>query len=161
REDDGRLPRVLDGGLESRVDLAVVVAAALEVPDLLVRVALDELESLGVATEEVLAHVGAVLGLVGLVVAVGRLVHDAHECAVVAGEQLVPLAAPDHLDDVPAGTAEEALELLDDLSVAAHRAVESLQVAVDDEGQVVELLVRGPLQRAAALDLIHLAVAEE
>src|SRR5690606_271263 len=110
REDDGRLALVLDRGLERRVDLAIVVTAALEVPDLLVREALDELESLGVAPEEVLAHVGAVLGFVGLVVTAGRLVHDAHEGAVVTGEQVIPLAAPDHLDDVPAGTAEEALE---------------------------------------------------
>jgi pyruvate dehydrogenase complex dehydrogenase (E1) component len=44
-------------------------------------------------------------------------------------QQLIPLAAPDDLDDVPAGTAEERLELLDDLAVAAHRAVQALQVA--------------------------------
>src|SRR5690606_19611687 len=62
REDDGRLARVLDRGLERRVDLAIVVAAALEVPDLLVGVALDESERLRIAAEEVLAHVGAVLG---------------------------------------------------------------------------------------------------
>ena len=79
----------------------------------------------------------------------------------VAGEQVVPLAAPHHLDDVPAGTAEEALELLDDLAVAAHRSVEALQVAVDDEGEIVESFVRRHLQLAAALDLVHLAVAEE
>src|SRR5690606_5153402 len=110
-EDDGRLALVLDRGLERRVDLAIVVTAAREVPDLLVRVALDELECLGVTAEEALANIRAVLGLVGLVVPVGRLVHDAHEGAVVAGEQFVPLATPDHLDDVPAGAAEEALEL--------------------------------------------------
>ena len=68
----------------------------------------------------------------------------------VAGEQLVPLAAPDDLDDVPAGAAEQRLELLDDLAVAAHRAVEALQVAVDDEGQVVEPLARRERQRRRA-----------
>ena len=73
----------------------------------------------------------------------------------------VPLAAPDDLDDVPAGAAEERLELLDDLAVAAHRAVELLQVAVDDEGEVVELLAGGEPERAERLGLVHLAVAEE
>ena len=161
-EDDRRLALVLDGSLERGVHLAVVVTAATQAPHLVVGHALDELERLGIAAEEVLAHVGAVLGLVGLVVAVGRLVHQIDErAALVAREQVVPLAAPDDLDDVPAGTPEEALELLDDLAVAAHRSVETLQVAVDDEGQVVELLVGGPLQGAAALDLVHLAVAEE
>src|SRR6266540_1158029 len=62
---------------------------------------------------------------------------------LVLGEQRVPVAAPDHLDDVPAGAAEGALQLLDDLAVAAHRPVEPLQVAVHDEDEVVELLAAG------------------
>ncbi len=162
-EDDGRLPRVLAGGLVGGEDLAVVVPAALEVPvDLVVAPPLDHLEGARVATEEVVTDVLAVVGAEGLVVAVARLVHDVHERAVaVGGEQGVPPAAPDDLDDVPAGAAEERLELLDDLAVAAHRAVEPLQVAVDDEVEVVELLVGRELQQAARLRLVHLAVAEE
>ncbi len=39
--------------------------------------------------------------------------------------------------------------------------VETLQVAVHDEGEVVEAVVGGELQQAAALRLVHLAVAEE
>ena len=150
-------------GLVRGVDLAVVVAAALELPpDVVVGPVRDHLAGAGVAVEEVLAHVLAVVGAEGLVVAVGRRVHEVHERAVaVGGEQRVPAAAPDDLDDVPAGAAEERLELLDDLAVAAHRAVEALQVAVDDEGEVVELLAGRELEQAARLGLVHLAVAEE
>ena len=54
-----------------------------------------------------------------------------------------------------------ALQLLDDLAVAAHRAVEALQVAVDDEDQIVELLAAAKRDRAQRLRLVHLAVAEE
>ena len=75
-----------------------------------------------------------------------------------SGSQCVPQI---DLDDVPAGAAEVALELLDDLAVAAHRAVEALQVAVDDEDQVVELLARGHADRAHRFGLVHLAVAAE
>ena len=97
-----------------------------------------------VGPEEVLADVGAAGDRVLLPLAVERVVHLLDEHAVdVAREQLVPLAAPDDLDDVPAGAAEQALELLDDLAVAADGAVEALQVAVDDERQVVESLARG------------------
>src|SRR4029079_13392093 len=71
------------------------------------------------------------------------------------------LAPPDSLDAVPAGAAELALELLDDLAVAAYRPVEPLQVAVDDEDQVVELLARREADRAERLRLVHLAVAAE
>ena len=161
-QDDGRLALRAGGRVVGGEHLAVVVAAALQAPDLVVAPAVDELRGARVAPEEVLADEGAVLALVGLEVAVGRVVHQVDEGAVaVTGEQLVPLAAPHDLDDVPAGAAEQALELLDDLAVAADRAVEALQVAVDDEGQVVELLARGKRQRAHRVDLVGLAVAEE
>ena len=38
---------------------------------------------------------------------------------------------------------EIAFQFLDDLAVAAHRAVEPLQVAVDDEDQIVQILAGG------------------
>ena len=55
----------------------------------------------------------------------------------------------------------DRLELLDDLAVAAHRTVEALQVAVDDEDQVVELLACRDRQPGHRLGLVHLAVADE
>src|SRR5690606_31729983 len=79
----------------------------------------------------------------------------------VAGEQVIPLAAPDDLDDVPAGAAEERLELLDDLAIASDRTVQALQVAVDHEREIVQALVRRDLQLTSALDLVHLAVTQE
>lgn len=148
-QDDGRLALVIHRCAVRGVHLAVIVAAALEVPDLGVRHLLDELLGAWVAAEEVVADVGAVVGLVGLVVTVGRGVHQVHERAVAVGvQQGVPFAAPHDLDDVPASAAEERLQLLDDLAVAADRAVEALQVAVDDERQVVEALVGRDLDQA-------------
>ncbi len=76
-------------------------------------------------------------------------------------KQLVPLPAPYHLDDVPPGAAEGGLELLDDLAVAPDRAVEALQVAVDDEDQVVQLLAGRQRQGPEGLGLVALTVAEE
>ena len=94
-EDDRRLALVLHRRLVGRVDLAVVVAAAGEVPDLLVAHALDHLAGARVTAEEVLADEGAVLGLVGLVVAVRRLVHQVDQGAVaVGGQQRVPARGP-------------------------------------------------------------------
>ena len=152
---------MVHGRVERRVDLVRVVAAAVQVPDVLVGPVGDELLQLR-RVEEVLAHVGAVLRLERLVLAVDALHHPAHQDALlVAREQRVPVRAPDHLDDVPAGAAEVALELLDDLAVAAHRPVETLQVAVDDEDQVVEVLARRHADRAHRLGLVHLAVAAE
>ena len=105
---------------------------------------LDHLAQAGVLAEEVLADICAGLGGKGLVVAVKGGVHLVDENAVdVTGQQVVPATSPDHLDHVPAAPAEERLELLDDLAISPHRAVEALQVATHDEDEVVELLAGG------------------
>ena len=161
-EDDRRGALVLGGGLVRRVDLAVVVAAAAELGQVVVGQVLDELAQPRVGPEEVLADVGAAGDRELLELAVEGLVHLLDEEAVhVAREQVVPLAAPDDLDHVPAGAAEGGLELLDDLAVAADRAVESLEVAVDHEGQVVEAFARRDVERTERFGLVGLAVAEE
>ena len=73
----------------------------------------------------------------------------------------VPVRGPNELDDVPPGTTEDRLELLNHLAVAAHRSVEPLQIAVDNEDQVVEVLARRQRDGAQRLGLVHLAVAEK
>ena len=144
------------------VDLDRIVAAERHLLQLVVRQVLDHVEQPRVGAPEVLAHVGAVGDRVLLVLAVDDLAHALDEQAVaILREQRIPLAAPDRLDHVPAGAAERRFELLDDLAVAAHRAVEPLQVAVDDEDQIVELLARRQRDRAERLGLVGLAVAEE
>jgi hypothetical protein len=113
-------------------------------PDLLVGHARDHLEQFGVLAEELLPHVGAVLGLEVLVLAIDGFFHPLEQQpGGIPGDQRVPAAAPDDLDHIPARPAEDALELLDDLAVAAHRAVQALQVAVDHEDEVVQLLPAG------------------
>jgi len=85
-----------------------------------------------------------------------------HQHAVVVpGEQFVPLPPPDDLDDVPPRPAEDRLELLDDLAVAPNRTVQALEVAVDDEDQVVQAFPRRQGQPGLRFGLVHLAVAQE
>ena len=74
------------------------------------------------------------------------------------GPSVFTLVTPNPVT-VPAGAAEERLELLDDLAVAAHGAVEALQVAVDDEDQVVEAFAAGQRDRAQRFGFVGLAVA--
>src|SRR5439155_22698428 len=131
-------------------------------PDVLVGHARYHLEQLRVLAEEVLANEGAVVGLVVLLLDVDRLLHDAKQAAFeIASEQRIPVRAPNELDDVPTRSAKIGFELLDDFAVAAHRAVEALQIAVDNEDQVVELFTRREPDRAERFGFIHLAVATE
>jgi hypothetical protein len=107
-EDDRRGARVLGRRLVGRVHLAVVVAAAAE---------LGEVSSSDRCSTSLRAAGPARRSARGctpagdrvlLELAVERLVHPLDEHAVdVAGEQVVPLATPDDLDDVPAGAPEQ------------------------------------------------------
>ena len=76
-------------------------------------------------------------------------------------QERIPVAAPDHLDGVPAGPSEYPLQFLNDLAVAAYRTVEALQVAVDHEHQIVEIFPSGERDGAQAFRLVHLAIAAE
>ncbi len=161
-DDDGGRSLALDGGLVGVVDLDRVVAAQRQLPELVVRQVLDHVEQPRIDAPEVLAEIGTRFDGVLLILAVDDLSHALHqETVVILGEQRVPIPAPEHLDDVPAGASERRLELLDDLAVAPDRTVEALQVAVDDEDQVVELFARRQRNRAERFRLVGLAVAEE
>ena len=162
RQDHGRLARGARRRVVGGVDLHQVVAAALQAVDLLVGQALRQRRELpgpgrrsarGCSGRPWRRRSGT-----GRRPCCEKARASAPSC--VAREQAVPVGAPHQLDHVPAGAGEQRLELVDDAAVAAHRAVEALQVAVDDPGQVVELLARGQRQRAHALRLVHLAVAE-
>src|SRR4029453_16731400 len=143
REHKGRHVLGFGGLLEGVVDLRRIVAAKRQLFQLLVGEVLDHLEQPRMRAPEVLANISARFDGVLLILAVDDFAHALDEQAfVILLEELIPLRAPDALDDVPAGAAEDRLQLLDDLAVAAHRAVETLQVAVDYEDQVVELLAR-------------------
>ena len=135
-------------GREGGVELTEVVAAALQSIDLGVGHGLDQRARIRVLLEELRSVIVAVAGAEILIFAVDGFGEPAQQhVPLVAGEQGVPVGAPEHLDHVPAGAGEQQLQLLDDLPVSAHRTVKSLKVAVDDEGQVVESFARRQRQR--------------
>ena len=161
-QDHGRHALGVDGLVVGRIDLVRIVAAAVQAPDVVVGQVGDELGRFRVLAEEMFARVLAAEGLAVLVFAVDRFHHQLAQHALgVAGEERVPVAAPAQLDRVPAGAAEHAFEFLDDLAVAADRAVEALQIAVDHEDQVVEAFAPGQRNRAERLRFVGFAVADE
>src|ERR1700679_976980 len=105
--------------------------------------------------------VSAVLRAQSLILSIHGCSQPSQQCVLaVPGEECVPIRAPKDLDDVPPGSREQRLELLDDLSVTAYRSVETLQVAVDYKCDVVQLLARSQCQRADRLRFVHLTVSE-
>ncbi len=144
------------------VHLVRVVAATVQAPDVVVGQAGHHGRGLRVLAEEIGAGVGAAEGLAVLVFAVDGFHHQLAQHAVaVLGQQGVPVAAPEQLDDVPAAATEHAFQFLDDLAVAAHRAVQALQIAVDHEDEVVQAFAAGQRDGAEGFRLVALAVADE
>src|SRR5207245_9195831 len=62
---------------------------------------------------------------------------------------------------VPARAAEDRLELLNYAAVAADRTVEPLEVAIDDEDQVVKPFAAGQSDRPERLRLVGFAIPQE
>ena len=105
---------------------------------------LHHLQQARIAAEQVVPEVGAALDEIFLILAVGDFAHALdQESVTIVDDEVVPIAAPDHFDHIPARAAENRFQFLNDLAVAAHRPVQALQVAVHDENQVVEPLARG------------------
>ncbi len=148
--------------LECSVDFLRIVATTVQCPDLIVRPVGNQRGSFRVFTEEVLTNVRAVFGFEGLIVAVNGFVHQLDQfTAGVFTQQLIPTTAPHHLDYVPASAFEDAFQFVDDFAVTGYRAVQTLQVTVDNEDQVIQFFTGRDGDRAFGFRLIHLAVAKE
>ncbi|KAG1252840.1 hypothetical protein G6F65_017740 [Rhizopus arrhizus] len=144
------------------MDFHHVVAAAVQAVDGLVRPVGHQRGQLRVLVEEVGAVERTVVGGEGLELAVHRVGEGAGQGPIgVPAQQGVPVAAPDELDHVPARARVQRFQFVDDAAIAAHRSVQPLQVAVDDEDQVVELFTRRQGQRGDGFGFVHFAVAAE
>ncbi len=162
RQDNRRLALGLHRIGVSRIDFIRVVTTAIQVHDVVVGQVFDQLQQFRVFAEEVLASVGATIGLVVLQFAIDHFIHPAtQQTGVVLLQQLVPQTAPDDFHDVPTRTAEHAFQLLNDLAVTANRTIQTLQVAVDDKAEVIELLATCQRDGAERFRLIALAVTHE
>src|SRR5208282_2794392 len=129
-ENDGRLADVIYGSAEGRVHFDWIVPSQSHACQLIVGQVLNHLQQARIGSEQVLAEIGSAFDEILLVLTVANLAQtlDQQAVAVVLNEA-VPIGTPDALDDVPARSAENSFQFLNDFSVAAHRAIEPLQVA--------------------------------
>src|SRR5262249_13382880 len=159
RQNDRGCATVIDGGLVRSIDLFRIVTAAVKLLQLLVREVFDHLQQLGIFAEKVFADVGSAFDDIFLVLPVNDLSHAMDELAIAVGSQeRVPVAPPDHLDDVPSRTAEPRLQFLNNLPVSTNGTIQALQVAVDDEDQIVQLLADRQIDGPQRFRLIGLTV---
>ena len=142
------------------IDLLRVMPATAQAPDFVIAHVGYQFGSFGVAVKEVFAYKSAIIGFVGLVVAIEHFHHQlAQFAAFIACEQWLPVAAPDELNHVPAAAAKLAFEFLNDFAVTTHGAIEPLQVAIDDKNQVIKSLTRRHADSTQTFNFVHFAIA--
>ena len=161
-QDHGGLTFLMNRLVVGGIDLRRVVTAAIETPDIVIAHVGHHLTKLRTFPEEMLARVGAAHPLVGLILPVHGFFHPlTQDPVLVLGQKRVPIAAPDHLDDVPACATKTRLEFLDDLSVSTNRTVQPLQIAIDHKNQVVEFLPTRERDRPQTFGFVGFSIAQE
>ena len=124
--------------------LVWIVSTSIESPYVFIGHVGNHRGQFGVLAKESFAHKCTVFRLKCLIFAVNRFFHPLFQQSFgIPHQKRVPVRTPDQLDDIPAGAAKFSFKLLDDLGIAPHRPVESLQVAVDHKNQIVQLVTTG------------------
>ena len=117
-QNDGGSLHLLTGCRVGRVDLVGVMTAAIEVHDVLIAQILNQLEGLRIFAEEMFAGIGTPIEFAVLKLPITDIVHDfLQQPALIALDQGIPFASPHYFDDVPAGSSEHALQLLNDFAI--------------------------------------------
>src|SRR5205807_2735832 len=105
----------------SVVNFLRIKTTALQTEDFFVSPVCYERRSLWILAKKFLAHESAIFGLESLVFAIHALFHPLEQHAgLVAGQQIIPAGAPDHLDNIPSCAAESRFQAIKDLAVAPH-----------------------------------------
>ena len=161
-QDDGGFAFGFLRFFQCSVDFLRIVTTTVQRPDLLISPVGNQCCGFRIFTEEMLTNVCAIFGFEGLVVAVNSFVHQLDQfTAGVFTQQLIPTTAPHHFDYVPASTFEDTFQFVNDFAVTGDRAVQTLQVTVDDEDQVIQFFTGRNGDSTLGFRLVHLTVAKE
>ena len=161
RKNHRRCAAVIRCRMIGRVNLAQIMATAFESIDFFVSErGTDGLQARAL-TKEMFAIERTIIRCEGLQLSVDCAVECINEFTVgIARKQRIPVRAPQEFDDIPASATKQRLEFIDDVTIAAHRSIETLQVTVDNEDEVIEFFARGQRERGERFGFIHLAITE-
>ena len=129
---------VVGGLVVGGIDFMGVVTTTVEFPNFLVGHIRDHFTQFGVFTKEMFTHIRAIFGFESLIIPINALIHAFFQQPFgIHRQQRIPTATPNHFEHIPTCTTEITFEFLNDFTVAAYWAIETLQVAVDDKNQIV------------------------
>ena len=137
------------------------MAAPIEFCELFVREVFDQLEQLGVLAEEMFSNVVTAGNGVLLILPIRHFLEALNQQAgFIFFDEGIPTVTPDDFDDIPTRTAKCGLQFLDDFSVAPDGPIEALQVAVDDEDEVIEFFAGGQRDGTQRFWFVAFAIAQ-
>src|SRR3989304_2074169 len=94
-----------------------------------------------ISTKEALTYILTSFDDVLLVLPINVFFHHFNQNAIVVlGKQWVPIVPPYNLDDIPSSATKNGFEFLDNFAIPTYWPVKSLQIAIDDENQIIQLL---------------------
>ena len=95
-----------------------------------------------------LSGIRATIELTVLQFTIADFVHPLEKkTRLVTLQQRIPASPPNHFNHIPASTAENTLELLNNFTVAANRPIQSLKVAVNDKVKITQALTPSEANR--------------
>jgi hypothetical protein len=83
------------------------------------------------------------------------------QTASITRQEVIPIASPKALDDLPASAEIVGFEFLNDLAVPPNWTVKALKVAVDDKNQIVQSFAGCNGEGTTRLRLVLFSIAEK
>ena len=122
---------------------------------------LNHFQHVRVRAKKVLPNVSSIRHRIFLVLTVHNFAHAFDELTIdVIVQKRIPVRSPDDLNHVPASPPKGGFQFLNNLAVASYWPVKSLQIAVNDPGQVVEIFTRCQCQRAKRFGFVAFPIAK-
>ncbi len=126
------------------INLEGIMSATVQFHDVIIGQMLHHLQQLGTFAEKVLTGIGSAPTGISLVFTIHDFIHAPLQQAFgILGQQSIPVASPDNLDDIPACTTEYAFQFLNYFTVTPDRPIETLQITIDDKIQVTQAFTSG------------------
>lgn len=153
---------MVDGRAVCGVNFLRVMAAPQQLANLVIGQMIDHFQKPRIFAKKMFAGIASGLDRILLVVAIYCLFHPLYQHPVfVRSEQRIPIRSPDNFDNIPSSAPKSRFQLLNDLAIASHRAIETLQVAVDYPDEIVQIFPACQGECSRRFRLIHFAIADK
>ncbi len=128
------------GCLICRIYFFRIMSPSSQTFELFICVVFDKLLKPRVSAEKMFSNISTGLYNIFLIITIYCPLHSVYQNIVfVRGKKRIPIIPPDDLYNIPSRPSEYCFKLLYNLAVSPHRAVQTLQVAVNYKNEIIQL----------------------